>query len=181
MEGTFQVETFDGQRASVAAKRQRESEIETWLSYCEEFFLNAFKIKISLQKDAAKYIGHHYWESMEEKVRPRIRSKNGEGPVVVDRHKICSLIEMVVMYVAPIEAPDPDELNARLAFFVAINIIGNWQADKIHTLSVGEDFDREHLALLRNINRSSDGWPIFSNAATWYLFEQLCIARYSAK
>ena len=188
MQGAFQSEELDGDVGSQAAKEQRLAQTETWLRQCQEIFAELFSVAIKFKDTSAREINHYYWETLEEKVRPRIKSKNDSALVVVNRHKICSLIEMVIMYVQPIETVDGivissdklDGLHARVAFFTAQNIIGNWQSEKVKTLNVGEEFHREHLALLANINQFSESWPIFSNAATWHLFEELCLARSAA-
>lgn len=185
MQGAFQSEALDGDVGTQVAKEQRLAQTAQWLKYCQEIFLEFFGMNIEFKESSAIEINHHYWETLEDQVRPRIKSKSGDGVVVVNRHKICSLLELVIMYVEPIEFVDKktltqeklNSLHARIAYFIAQNIIANWQHEKLDTLNVGDEFRREHLALLENIQSYSEDWPIFSNAATWHLFEELCIAR----
>jgi hypothetical protein len=42
---------------------------------------------------------------------------------------------------------------------------------------VSDSFDREHTTWLKQLNLYTEGWPVFSNAATWYLVELIYFER----
>lgn len=135
---------------------------------------------ITYAADITEIINSHYWEAMDENVRPRIQSSMPDSPVRADRHKIAALMELVIMHAQPIlhaDARIANDLTARLAFFVAMNILGNWNKSRVGDLYVSDSFDREHRTWLRQLHTHSEGWPIFSNAATWYLVELIYFER----
>ena len=166
---------------SVDDKEKREKDIAEWLSQFSRLYENRYGEGLQYQDASARLINTWYWETLEETVRPRMALNNGQQ-TKVDRHKIASLLELIIVHVQPILASTQhhgrEQLCARLAYFVAINLIGNWHPERIKTLSVSESFHREHLAWLTN-SAKSEGFPIFSNAATWYLFELICEERTS--
>jgi hypothetical protein len=101
------------------------------------------------------------------------------GKRIIDRHKIASATELCVCFWEPIDKPNQEEkteINARLAFYIGLNIIGNWDPNKVKTLFVSESFNREHLTWLREVKRHKN-FQIFSNAATWFLIELICAER----
>jgi hypothetical protein len=117
---------------------------------------------------------------LEEGIRPNIKSRSG-GDVVVDRHKIASLSELLIVRLQPIEHEDPDNLltlNARLAYFVAINIIANWNPENVEKLEVSKSFNREHLTWLKYVANGVAPASVFSNSATWYLVERIFLERF---
>lgn len=176
-------EDIIGDRSTPAQKAQRLSDIENWLRYFQEDCFDAFGFEITYSKDAAVLINHMYWETLEERVRPRITSQSGKE-VTVDRHKICSLTELVIAHQQPIEHDDEEKKNdlcARLAHYCALNILGGWDNNITDSMYVSESFEREHLTWLRNLNRCSEDFPIFSNAATWYLVEVIFLERSKAQ
>lgn len=182
----FPDDCLEGKLASPAQREKRLNEIETWLGYFSELSAKHLGSSVRYIDDAAERINTCYWESLEDKVRPRIQPHRDAGgaKVFVDRHKISSLLELSIAYLQPIESindldTDVDEWNAKLAYYVALNIIGNWDAGKVSTLYVSESFDREHQTWLRYLHKTRD-FPIFSNAATWYLFEQYCLLKSTA-
>ncbi len=164
-------------QADSIEKRRRELAIwfKTFLDYCEE----EGGIRLELDESLVDRINSQYWELMHDQVRCRIQAVNGVEPRA-DRHKIASLTELLIVCCAPIKHPDKaiaNDLNARAAFFVATHIIGNWGKVDIGDLQVSESFTREHLAWLTQLPKYQEGWPIFSNAATWYLVELTLIER----
>lgn len=160
-------------------KNKRERDIAEWLSQFSRLYEKNYGEGVQYQEASASLINTWYWETLEETVRPRMALKNANR-TKVDRHKIASLLEVVIVHVQPIIAASQrhsrEQLCARLAYFVAVNLIGNWHHERIKTLHVSDSFHREHLAWLANSVRS-EGFPIFSNAATWYLFELICEER----
>jgi len=167
---------------SVDDKGKREQDITEWLSLFSQSYRNKYGEDVHFQDESAKLINTWYWETLEETVRPRMVQNNGTQ-TKIDRHKIASLLELIIVHVQPVLASTQrhsrEQLCARLAYFVAINLIGNWHPDRIKTLFVSDSFHREHLAWLTN-STQSEGFPIFSNAATWYLFELICEERTTA-
>lgn len=160
-------------------REQRLCDVRNWLKYFAEDCLAELGGTVSYIDEAAEQINHFYWETLEERVRPRITSATGKE-VTVDRHKICSLTELVIAYVQPVDHSDPvkkNDLSARLAYFCALNILGCWDKEVVSDLAVSESFEREHLTWLRHLNKCSEDFPIFSNAATWYLVELVFLER----
>lgn len=169
-----------GDRSTPEQRAQRLIDIGNWLTYFQEDCLKEFKAKVTYVENAARDINHVYWETLEERVRPRITSAKGDQEVTVDRHKICSLTELIIAHLQPVDHEDENkklELSSRLAYYCALNILGCWDNNITSELYVSESFEREHLTWLRNINRCSEDFPIFSNAATWYLVELLFLER----
>lgn len=123
-----------------------------------------------------------YWEIMNESIRPRIRSRKAGVEVVVDHHKIASLTELLMVHYRPLDNVGLDvelqnSLNARLAFFVAENIIAGWNPEVVGKLHVSDSFREEHLAWLRSCSFAGQSASVFSNAATWYLVEKIYLER----
>jgi len=164
---------------SVDDKEKREKDIAEWLSLFSQSYRNKYGEDVRYQEGSAELINTWYWETLEETIRPRMAQNNGTRSKI-DRHKIASLLELIIVHVQPVLASTQrysrEQLCARLAYFVASNLIGNWRPDRIKTLFVSESFHREHLAWLTN-SVQSEGFPLFSNAATWYLFELICEER----
>lgn len=160
---------------------RRRGEIANWLDtflrYCHE---EGGVTEVGFQEGIEEQINAQYWEAMGENVRPRILSSDPSRPVRADRHKIASLMELLLVHAQPITHPDPEiqeDLNVRFAYFVAMNILGNWNPNKVKDLRVSPSFDREHRTWLKQLSTHSEGWPIFSNAATWYLVELIYFER----
>lgn len=147
-----------------------------------EDYENSFHKQCLIDDKKVSLINSTYWETIEEHIRPRMISNGTKR--IIDRHKIASTLELCVCCIAPLEHDDKEtknDINARLAFYIGLNIIGNWSPDKITTLFVSDQFHREHMAWLREVNANRRELSIFSNAATWYLVELLCIERSSKK
>ena len=176
--GTFPDDELIGNFATAEQIANRASDIKQWL---EDFRNHCLEngASVSIHPQAVEEINQSYWAAMSESVRVRIIPEVGKS-VRADRHKIASLFELLVQHHQPFEHTDSEiatDLNARAAFFVAINIIGNWGYVGAGDLYVSESFSREHLTWLKQLNEHSEGLPIFSNAATWYLVEKLFIER----
>ncbi|WP_306603893.1 hypothetical protein [Azonexus sp.] len=168
-----------GDRSTPQQREQRLVDITNWLQYFQEDCQREFGGTVVYAENAARDINHVYWETLEECVRPRITSQSGKE-VTVDRHKICSLTELIIAHQSPVEHDDAAkkiDLSARLAYYCALNILGCWDSRIATELHVSDSFEREHLTWLRNLQRCSENFPIFSNAATWYLVERLFIER----
>ncbi|MFO1404666.1 MAG: hypothetical protein U1E96_08795 [Azonexus sp.] len=170
---------LEGDFPSADLKKKREAEVVKWFDDFQRYCRDEGGIEIGISPDAAREINSLYWETMCDSVRIRLQRTQGE-PVRADRHKIASLFELLIATQRPFNPPDEAatiDLNARAAFFVATNIIGNWGYVDTNDLFVSESFDREHRTWLKQLNTHSEGLPIFSNAATWYLVEKLFIER----
>lgn len=175
----FPDDQMHGEYATEAQRSKRLDEIETWLAYFSRLSRELLSQHVTYKHNIAQCINDTYWESIESRVRPKmLRVSNNK--VVIDRHKIASLTELCVCFLQPIEGAGDKEacldLNARLAYFMALNIIGNWNAEKVRTLFVSDTFEREHITWLKYVNQDKD-FPVFSNAATWYLVELYCKLR----
>lgn len=178
-EGTFPDDELLGDIAGASQKEKRRNEIIKWFDDFKAYCLEEGGLATDYDPIVVDQLNQNYWEEMCESVRARIVSTSGK-PVRADRHKIASLLELLIVYYQPFRHDDPacqNDLNARAGFFVATNIIGNWGKVSTDDLFVSESFDREHRTWLMQLNHHSEGKPIFSNAATWYMVEKLFIER----
>lgn len=178
----FPDDTIRGTFANDEQKQKRLVELSEWLGMFAEESEAEFGTRICIDPAKVSLLNTVYWETIEAQVRPRMAPHEGSDERVIDRHKIASAMELSICAVLPLDAATDEEkieLNARLAFYVGLSIIGNWNPDNITTLFVSSSFNREHLAWLREVNASRD-FQIFSNAATWYLVEQYCLLKSSA-
>lgn len=159
-------------------KERRHHEIIGWVAHFVDG-CRADGVDAAFDPDDIARLNADYWDLLKETVRPRVAKHDG-GKGHIDRHKIASMFELLVIHHRPIKHADDsiaDDLNARFAFFVAINIIASWNGITGSALFVSDTFDREHRTWLKQLNRYSEGWPIFSNAATWYLVELIYLER----
>jgi len=170
---------------SAEQKKKRLIELKIWIAR----FISAITQtrpdvlgKISIDDDLINQINESYWEIMYERVKPRLIQHDREKRA--DRHKIASLTELLINWYAPVRI-DPEEqtrmINSRLAYYIAMNIIGNWKNIDSDLLHISDSFAREHLALLMALPESSESLPIFTNSATWYLAECIYLARKNAR
>lgn len=174
----FPDDELESEIADDEKKQKRFAELITWfdrfVDYCKSEGYQA-----QYDSDSVGQINQNYWEEMCESVRARLKTPE-DKPVRADRHKIASLLEILVIYYQPFQDADPEimeDVNARAAFYVATNIIGNWGKVNSDDLYVSESFDREHRTWLKQLNHFDEGGPVFSNAATWYLVEKIFIER----
>ncbi|MDP2794798.1 MAG: hypothetical protein Q8O25_12115 [Sulfurisoma sp.] len=177
---TYPDDILSGDFTPEDQKHRRLDEITTWFSRFAEYCLEEGGIGIGFKAGIQSLINSAYWEQMDEVVRPKIISGTPNGEARADRHKIASLMELMIVHAQPVTYGNPEiaeDLNVRLAFYVATNIIGNWNSEKCENLYVSESFDREHRTWLRRVNTKAEGMPVFSNAATWYLVELLYLER----
>lgn len=70
-------------------------------------------------------------------------------------------------------------MNALLAYFCALNILGNWNKGVISKLHVIDDFAYAHRTSLTNFACGAERIPIFSNSATWYLVEEIYLLKHA--
>jgi hypothetical protein len=157
---------------------RRQQEITGWITHFVES-CRVDGVEASFSADDVALLNADYWDLLKESVRPRVAKYDG-GKGHIDRHKIASMFELLIVHHRPIKHTDEqiaDDLNARFAFFVAINIIASWNGIAGADLYVSESFDREHRTWLKQLNMYSESWPIFSNAATWYLVELVYLER----
>jgi hypothetical protein len=172
-------DVLDGNFTPAEQKARRLEEICVWFAAFENFCFREGEYRVQWIDDASNTLNQIYWEQMNEAVRPRIVSSSGRA-VRADRHKIAALMELLVVNQELILDDNPEiqsDINARLALYIATNIIGNWNADKVGDMYVSDSFDREHTTWLKQLNLYTEGWPVFSNAATWYLVELIYFER----
>jgi hypothetical protein len=177
--GAYPDDLLAGEIANVDQKEKRKAEIHKWFSDFQSFCQTEGEFYTEYDHDLVDQINQNYWEEMCESVRARLVPQVGKE-IRADRHKIASLFELLITHFQPFQCDDEDckiDLNARAAFFVATNIIGNWGRVNTDDLYVSESFDREHRTWLKQLNVHAEGSPIFSNAATWYLVERIFIER----
>lgn len=163
-------------------RKKRAVEIKTWFGQFVALIgqTRPDKVRdINWIDNAENVINSDYWDLMFERVKPRI--KNHTGSKRADRHKIASLMELLINWHQPITLPDPaqqEKINAQLAYFCALNIIGNWKRINIPLLHASDSFAREHIAMLESMAKTGgEVLPIFSNAASWYLVETIFLGR----
>ena len=178
---------------SDAAKAKRHKELGTWfdrfiqgIAQSQEALKkrNIIAHQIRFAEDGVDRVNAMYWEVMVETVKPRITPSDGSDHVTADRHKICSLTELIIIHEQPIEHDDATmraRLNALLAYFCAQNIMGNWDQRVVSNLIPSPAFSEAHLAWLASIAPGGERLAIFSNSATWYLIEELLLARHDIK
>ncbi len=160
-------------------QQRRQQEITEWTKHFVEE-LKKDGVGASYSDEDIVYLNANYWDMLRQSVRPRVAKHDG-GKGHIDRHKIASLFELLIVHHSPIKHPDEsiaEDLNARFAFFVAINIIASWNGIASTDLYVSPTFDREHRTWLKQLNHHNESWPIFSNAATWYLVELIYLERH---
>lgn len=160
-------------------QEKRKAELQQWFSFFREYCHEEGDFEADYDQEILDRINRNYWEEMCESVRVRLQPSEYK-PVRADRHKIASLMELLINHYKPFQCDDEEikvDLNARAAFYIATNIIGNWGKVDGDDLYVSDSFDREHRTWLKQLNEHSEGLPIFSNAATWYLVEKLFIER----
>lgn len=154
---------------------KRLHEITEWLRYFQVAYLEQFEEELVFVENAAQSLNGCYWEVIEEYIRPYLKRTSSEDKI--DHHKIISVMEVCVMHLLPINHPDEqskEDLNSQLAIFIGKTILLSWN-DEIKDIVDLPTFEREHLTWLKCV--SIEGYPYFSNAATWCLFEQLCIEK----
>lgn len=161
----------------------RAGDVQKWLEEFQEVFPEAI---IATEMDTiptAVFIEHLYREKLEGSIRPRMKPGDDGEQHRIDRHKIASLYELVVANVSPVidlaqdTGKSVEDLNADLAYFVAqvvIESFANVKGQQIE-LNVPASFEREHKSLLKLCNVQVTDGMVFSNAATWYLVEELSL------
>ncbi len=170
--------------SSPEAKHKRKQEFQDWLDLYCEFYLEVKGIALVHEDNAAGVINALYWDTLDGNIRRNMEPGHGDnGHTTIDRHKIISLTEICIAHCQPFKLDDISEqriLNAEFAYFVARTILVSWWKDgdehEITTTVMGESFDQEHVTWLANLMHG-ERLPVFSNAATWYLYEQLCFER----
>lgn len=165
------------------SRNDRSHDVQTWIDHFKHLYPEAEFYEYINTIPLAQYIDHMYHERLEETVRPRMKPHKDGTEIRVDRHKIASLYELVIADTRPIKGPYDDEngpsntLNSVFAYFVAQLVLAAFNKAKGIDLDyfVSLSFDREHMSLLE-ICAISEGM-VFSNAASWYLIEEFCLAK----
>ena len=174
------------------AKAKRLTEIKTWLASFERVNND---VKCEYIEDAAVKINEYYWLTVARNIKPKMRRGLQKGHHI-DRHKIISATEMTIMEILPAKinsiVPGRATLshgasqnicrktNAYLALHIGQSILFQWLKKSDESLDFekikDEPFEKEHLVLLANA--SNEGFPIFSNASTWYMYENYLRAKH---
>lgn len=155
-------------------------ELEDWLrSFAEQHQKQANQV--SYKKHSAKLLDQFYGNTINKKIKPLLVDNACKN---VDRHKIVSTFELCIMGFLPIKHEKRSvrlDLNAQLAMFIAKTIIVSWHSPADFRKEVLEcpTFDREHLTWLKIA--SIEHFPIFSNSAVWFLYEELILERNKKK
>jgi trehalose-6-phosphate synthase len=149
-------------------------------------YINSFIQKIKEEESynvnvdaalAAEIIVALYDRYAEEIIRPTITSQ------IIQNYKIASNTELAILFVSPIEFPDNISiermLNARLAFYVGLQIIFEWNKLNVEKANVLlrddneiKSFIEEHIQWLYLLDVRYR-YPIFSNSQVWRLFHYL--------
>lgn len=162
-----------------AMKKKRLSELKTWFAEFKSAFASTPQ-KVEFISDAAERVNDLYWHTVQEKVRPKLEQVQDDHLHTIDRHKIISVTELAIIQVQPIAptglvvAREKSRLlNAHLALVIGQDILLQWAREN-HNLDFDdisdEPFEREHISWL--CQADVEGFPIFSNAATWYMYEK---------
>ena len=152
-------------------------DFEEWISTFLREYNQASGLDVYAIKNASVILNTCYQEIVEEKIRPLMRPSSTR----IDRYKIVSAMQMAIMHIKPISIskdPAPNRFNANFAHFVGLTVIANWHKDIVFTEDAWAlpEFEREHIFWLRS-EKEDDGFPVFSNAATWYLYERIAMER----
>lgn len=163
----------DDENADKRAARLKD--FQYWIACFSELSAQAAE-PLEWDDDAATYLNQCYWLIAEDVLRPKLEHKNGVPPTL-DHHKIMSALEICIVHAETIRHTDPDIqriLNAQFAFFVAKTVMHAW-TPQIQELPPLQPFDRAHMSWL--IHLGEEGYPYFSNSATWYCYELYCLER----
>lgn len=176
---------------SVDPKAKRQEEFKGWFdsfTILVRLLQSQGKLHVSHNKtgnftfanNAIDVVNQLYWRWMDAYVRPMVGASNGDPETNIDRYKICSLIELTIITLQPIESNDSDlakDLNARLAYHCATTLISSWgQVDDIFK-HISPKVAENHLTWLRSYDPENKEPPIFSNAVTWQLIHENCLLR----
>jgi len=156
------------------------AEIKSWLRAFSEWYEKTVGKPICLTDKAAENLNETYWNTVEGHVRPYLSKQSADWAGLIDHHKIASTMELCVLHTETIHHDSLErmlELNAELAMFIAKSIIMGWNLPVRFSAAAAQcgNFDREHLAWLKSVD--AEEYPIFSNAATWFLYERMLLAR----
>lgn len=172
-------------------KKTHCDEIRDWLERFELAHKQTAKTEFRIKNNAAEELDKLYWNTVKKCVKNKLceeetNDEDSSDEKLIDRHKIASTMEMCIMYFEPIEHMVFDrmiEINAQFAHFAAKSIILAFNfpdfSDANSNLNAEvasfPNFDREHISWLTMVEK--EHFPIFSNAATWFLYERLLLAR----
>lgn len=163
-------------------KAQRLEELRSWVDVFVKFLRRANHpgaAGLTVNDFSLEMTNSNYWELMDESVKPKITPCDGGVSVRADRHKIASLTELLLVHYTPLQHESDEtatDLNIRLAYFCALNIIANFNESKLDDLHVSNSFAEAHFTWLRHL-ATADAAPIFANAANWYLVELIARER----
>ncbi len=152
---------------------------------CSKQFCSEFNIEnISEDYELMDSLSNKYFFILSDYIRKILKEYNLEEHNV-DRHKIISLSQFVILNEKPFENP---ELNYSFSLFIGFKIILLWGEKLVEDLTDKnllvpydklESFMLEHKKWLRKVNLFLDinhikyfSFPILSNSATWYSIEK---------
>lgn len=152
----------------------RLRDFHAWIDYFSRDYVSRGNDPLVWEEDAAEYLNDSYWQILEHEIRPIMARKQGVDDPVIDHHKIISVLEICIVHAEPVHHTDPRKRlfrNADFALFVARTFLYDW-TPVLRRVPFPRDFEREHMTWLLNLG--PEGYPCFSNAATWYCFELYC-------
>ena len=163
--------SFNDSPPELDKKEKRLAEILSWL----EFYKKNSPSDITYKPNSEHLINNLYWDIADNKVRPRVVPCDfSNNPNTLLHHsKIISIMQYCIMEILPIVASDIAEQRRQcsiLALFVAKQIVITWNKYPSNKdLPQLLPFEEEHLKWLRL--KMIFHFPIFSNAATWDLYD----------
>jgi len=155
---------------------KRKEDICFWIESYEAYYKKLHgNDSVFVKPNTEVKINDAYWELIDKKVKPVLEKKSPE--IKIDRHKIISATEYCIMDHLPLFFTDDGKKssieNAKLALYISKCILRSWN-DGLKDVNLLK-FDEEHIVFLANVELKH--FPVFSNAATWYLYEQLMIEK----
>lgn len=165
-------------------KDKRLGELKTWLALYQSI-ASRKGYEIEFIPNAGDAINDLYWATVDRKVRARLEEiEDSDQLHTIDRHKIISVTEGCIMQIKPIKASGlvaayekQREANAIMALAFGQNILLQWANEQRDLDAIDfsdlkdEAFEREHVSWLCQVD-TEGSFPIFSNSATWYMYEK---------
>jgi hypothetical protein len=185
------------------ARAKRLKEYQGWLKKFKAYWQGKRTgISFSYIDNAPALLNDLYWRLAEDYIRPLLKNGEGELRHPIHPYKIIAVSEIAVMMTEPISLSEKNknlekQVNAMLAWFIATQIIENWDtgskvkvtASEIYTVAgflenikPGEKYDNsfeeEHIQWLEILNVSVEK-PFLLLAQSWRLFYIACLGQAS--
>ena len=156
-------------------REKRLSEIRNYLELFKSELAEREHVNIFYKDNSPEVINAIYYRYADEVIRPSIDSGT------IQNFKIAAMMELVVLIVSPVTLVNIEQskfYNARLALYVALRFIVEWNLDELDTdrcyevLRTDKDFILfldEHFKWLYMLDPNYYN-PVFFNAQIWRLF-----------